>query len=63
VFLFNPFDAIALSHFISGNLDHFRKTGSIIAYAFDVERGVLADHGFYALWRDAETRLSFQALI
>lgn len=61
VFLFNPFDAIALSRFISVNLDHFKKTGSIIAYAFDVERGVLADHGFYTIWRDAKTRMSLHA--
>ena len=62
IFLFNPFDAIALSRFIAQNLEHFRKTGSIIAYCFDVEREVLADHGFYVLWRDAKKRYSFHAI-
>jgi hypothetical protein len=62
VFLFNPFDAIALSRFIAYNLDHFRKAGSIIAYGFDIEREVLAKHGFYPLWRDAKKRLSFHAI-
>jgi len=62
VFLFNPFDAIALSRFIAYNLDYFRKTGSIIAYGFDIERDVLAEHGFYPLWRDDKKRLSFHAI-
>jgi SAM-dependent methyltransferase len=62
VFLFNPFDAIALSRFIVYNLDHFRKTGSIIAYGFDIEREVLAEHGFSPLWRDDKKRLSFHAI-
>ena len=62
VFLFNPFDAIALSRFIAHNLDHFRKFGSVIAYNFDIEREVLAEHGFDTLWRDAKKRFSFHAI-
>ena len=62
VFLFNPFDAVALARFIGNNLDYFRKTGSVIAYGFDIEREVLAELGFYTLWRDAKKRFSFHAI-
>ena len=62
LFLFNPFDAIALSRFISFNLDHFKKHRSIIAYAFDIDREVLSSHGFIPLWRDTKKRLSFHAI-
>jgi SAM-dependent methyltransferase len=62
VFLFNPFDDLALERFVIGNLDTFRKTGSIIAYAFDLHRNVLAEQGFHTLWRDAKKRISFHTL-
>ena len=62
VFLFNPFDAVALSRFLGNNLAHIRKTGSVIAYSFDIEREVLAELGFYTLWRDAKKRFSFHAI-
>lgn len=62
VFLFNPFDAIALSRFIAHNLEHFRTFGSVIAYNFDIDREVLTEHGFYTLWRDAKKRFSFHAI-
>jgi SAM-dependent methyltransferase len=62
VFLFNPFDAIAMSRFISFNRRHFQRHGSIIAYAFDIDREVLKSHGFKVLWRDSKKRLSFHAI-
>lgn len=62
VFLFNPFDAIAMSRFISFNRRHFQRHGSIIAYAFDIDREVLKNHGFKVLWRDNKNRLSFHAI-
>ena len=62
VFLFNPFDAVALSRFISVNLQHFKRHGSIIAYAFDIDREVLKNSGFQTLWRDTKNRLSFYSM-
>jgi SAM-dependent methyltransferase len=62
VFLFNPFDALALSRFIAFNGNHFRRHRSIIAYAFDIDREILEQHGFTQMWREARTRFSFHAL-
>lgn len=62
VFLFNPFDALALDHFIKANLTHFQKHRSLIAYAFDIQREVLKDNGFRELKRTASTRLSYHQM-
>lgn len=63
VFLFNPFDALALDHFIKANITHFQKHRSVIAYAFDIQRDVLKDNGFRELRRIASTRLSYHQLL
>ncbi len=62
VFLFNPFDAAALEHFLDTNRTHFKTQPSLIAYAFDVRREVLPDFGFREIRRDANVRLSFHQM-
>lgn len=62
VFLFNPFDAAALEHFLDTNRTHFKSQRSLIAYAFDVRREVLPDFGFREVRRDSTVRLSFHQM-
>lgn len=62
IFLFNPFDAVAIERFVRFNEAHFRRYRSVIAYAFDIEREALAGLGFETLWRDGPKRLSFHAM-
>jgi len=62
IFLFNPFDAVAIERFVRFNDAHFRRYRSVIAYAFDIEREALAGLGFETLWRDGPKRLSFHAM-
>ncbi len=62
VFLFNPFDAAALEHFLDTNRTHFKTQRSMIAYAFDVRREVLPDFGFREVKRDSGVRLSFHQM-
>ena len=52
VFLFNPFDAAVMEKFLILNRDHFERFGSVIAYAYDVQREVFAAHGFEMVFRD-----------
>lgn len=58
VFMFNPFDEVILEKFVRNNLDLFKKTNSIIAYANDVHRVCLLQFGFKAVFRDADRKIS-----
>ena len=58
MFLFNPFDDVALSKFIANNLIHFTAYQSVIAYANDIHRIELSKAGFDTLFRDQIRRMS-----
>ena len=58
VFLFNPFEDAAMDGFLTHNLDHFRTTKSVIAYANDRHRAVLHRFGFETLYRNQVLKLS-----
>jgi SAM-dependent methyltransferase len=52
VFMFNPFDGVILERFLALNGAHFRKHGSLVAYAKDMQRHVLRKCGFDTLYRN-----------
>ena len=56
VFLFNPFSEDILRQFIETNLNHFRKSQSVIAYANDRHRHCIERLGFATLYRNEHTR-------
>jgi tRNA G46 methylase TrmB len=58
IFLFNPFDELILGKFLENNIDHFRESRSIIAYANDRERLCIARLGFATLFRNQDSRAS-----
>lgn len=58
VFLFNPFGEHILRNFIENNIEHFRTSRSIIAYANDQHRLCLASLGFATLFRDQDCQSS-----
>ena len=62
VFMYNPFNAILMSQFISFNLNHFEKFGSVIAYGNDRHRNVLEDRGFKVVYRSQKRRNSILKL-
>jgi SAM-dependent methyltransferase len=51
VYLFNPFNDIVLRAFLLLNMDHFTQNQSVIAYANDDHRHVLAELGFEVVYR------------
>jgi SAM-dependent methyltransferase len=63
IFLFNPFDEIILRRFVENNIDHFRKSQSLIAYANDRERLCIARLGFATLFRNQDSRGSLHQYI
>lgn len=62
VFLFNPFNEVILDKFIKNNINRFKQTGSIIAYANDVHRKVLAENGFETVFRNQIRKISLHKL-
>jgi SAM-dependent methyltransferase len=58
VYLFNPFGEAILLEFLKNNMDKFRRSRSIIAYANDKHRLCLAKAGFVTLFRNQDTRSS-----
>lgn len=58
VFMFNPFDGVILGHFLDRNRARIRATGSLIAYANDLQRQILADKGFECVFREPRRALS-----
>lgn len=58
VFLYNPFSELILRKFLENNLDHFRGSRSVIAYANDRDRLCIARLGFATLFRNQNTRCS-----
>lgn len=52
VFLFNPFDQYILTAFIQKNIDSFKNSHSVIAYANDHQRVCLAKLGFTVTYRN-----------
>ena len=58
IFLFNPFDKTVLSKFLKRNMNHFRRTKSVIAYVNDKQRLCLAANGFAALFRNQDSQRS-----
>lgn len=52
VFLFNPFGEIVLREFLENNVDKFRQSRTVIAYANDQHRLCLARAGFVTLFRN-----------
>ncbi|MBF0295007.1 MAG: class I SAM-dependent methyltransferase [Magnetococcales bacterium] len=58
IFLFNPFDAIVLEHFLRNNMERIQSDGSCIAYANDQHGQTLAKLGFVTLFRNQTRKLS-----
>jgi SAM-dependent methyltransferase len=58
VFLFNPFDGAVLDRFLAHNRGHFQRHPSLVAYANDVHRRVLQQHGFETVFRDPGRKVS-----
>lgn len=58
VFLFNPFDAVTLGHFLERNAARLRASGSLIAYANDLQRQVLEAAGFACVFREPARNIS-----
>jgi SAM-dependent methyltransferase len=63
VFLFNPFGEVILQKFLENNIDHFRQSRSLIAYANDQHRLCLATLGFTTLFRSEESKGSLHQFI
>lgn len=63
VFLFNPFREVILQKFLEGNIDHFKKNRSVIAYANDQHRLCLASLGFATLFRNQDSQSSLHQYI
>lgn len=58
IFLFNPFGESILRKFLESNMDRFRQSRSIIAYANDQHRLCLARVGFVTLFRNQDAQSS-----
>lgn len=58
VFLFNPFGEVVLRQFLENNLERFRQSRTVIAYANDQHRHCLAKLGFVTLFRNQEAQAS-----
>jgi len=58
VYLFNPFGEAILHEFLKNNMDRFRQSRSIIAYANDKHRLCLAKAGFVTLFRNQDSQSS-----
>jgi SAM-dependent methyltransferase len=58
VFLFNPFDGVMMDTFLRNNLEHFRTYASVLAYANDRHRNVLAKLGFETVFRNQTRKIS-----
>ena len=58
VYLFNPFGEAILLEFLKHNMDKFRGSRSIIAYANDKHRLCLAQAGFVTLFRNQDSQSS-----
>jgi hypothetical protein len=58
VYLFNPFGEAILLEFLNNNMDKFRRSRSIIAYANDKHRLCLAKAGFVTLFRNQDSQSS-----
>jgi SAM-dependent methyltransferase len=58
VYLFNPFDEAILIEFLENNIDKFRRSRSVIAYANDKHRLCLAKAGFVTLFRNQDSQSS-----
>jgi SAM-dependent methyltransferase len=56
VFLFNPFGEAILLEFLKNNMDKFRQSRSVIAYANDQHRLCLARAGFVTLFRNQDSQ-------
>jgi len=62
IFMYNPFNATLLNQFISFNMHHFQKFGSIIAYGNDLHRDALEECGFKVVYRSRKRRNSIYKL-
>lgn len=58
IYLFNPFGEAILLEFLKNNIDKFRRSRSIIAYANDQHRLCLAKAGFVTLFRNQDSQCS-----
>ena len=58
VYLFNPFGEAILLEFLNNNMDKFKRSRSIIAYANDKHRLCLAKAGFVTLFRNQDSQSS-----
>ena len=58
IFLFNSFDDVILEKFVTRNLSRIISTGSLIAYANDMQREVLVRLQFDCIFRDPVRHLS-----
>ncbi len=63
IFLFNPFDQIVLEKFLKNNMDHFAVQNSVVAYANDVHRNVLAKMGFETIFRNQTRKISIYRMV
>jgi SAM-dependent methyltransferase len=63
IFLFNPFDQIVLERFLKNNMDHFAVQNSVVAYANDVHRNVLAKMGFETIFRNQTRKISIHRMV
>lgn len=58
VFLFNPFGEFILKQFLENNIERFRQSRTVIAYANDQHRLCLARLGFSTLFRNQDSQNS-----
>lgn len=56
VFLFNPFGECILRKFLENNIERFRQSRTVIAYANDQHRLCLAKLGFATLFRNQDSQ-------
>ena len=56
IFLFNPFGDEILNKFLQNNIEHIRKSRSMIAYSNDQHRLRLMQAGFATIFRNQETQ-------
>jgi SAM-dependent methyltransferase len=58
VFLFNPFGEVILQQFLENNIERFRQSRTVIAYANDQHRQCLARLGFATIFRNQDSQCS-----
>jgi SAM-dependent methyltransferase len=63
IFLFNPFGGVILHKFLENNINHFRQSRSLIAYANDQHRLCLATLGFATIFRNERSKASLHQFI